>query len=425
MKIAIVNHSDVRGGASVVSFRLMEALRREGADVSMLVMHRATASPHVIQAGPAWRRKAAFLAEHADIFLHNGFDRSDLFKVSVATAGMPLHRHPVITEADAVILNWVNQGMLSLAEIGRMARAGKKIFWVMHDMWNMTGICHHAGECRRFCAECGLCPLVHRHHASEGDLSHRVWRRKKELYDSADITFVAVSRWLGKLAEESALLHDRLVEVIPNAFPTDEFISDSKHAPVSRESLGLPEGNLVLMGAARLDDPVKGLPVAVEALNRLDDTVRAGQSAPATAVFFGALRNPHALDSLRLPYVHLGTVSDTQVLRSLYAHAVVVLSSSLYETLPGTLIEGQASGCYPVSFGRGGQSDIIDHLRTGYIARYLDPDDLCRGITEGLARRYDADELRRSVDERFSARSVACRWLALLGNQTVDSAIKK
>ncbi len=38
---------------------------------------------------------------------------------------------------------------------------------------------------------------------------------------------------------------------------------------------------------------------------------------------------------LRLPHIHLGTVSGATA-RELYAHADIVLSTSLYETLPGT-----------------------------------------------------------------------------------------
>ena len=41
MKVTIVNHSDVVGGASMVSLRLMEALQAEGVDARMLVMKQS------------------------------------------------------------------------------------------------------------------------------------------------------------------------------------------------------------------------------------------------------------------------------------------------------------------------------------------------------------------------------------------------
>ena len=45
MKIVIINHSDTLGGASVVSYRLMKALRAMGVDASMLVSHKAGNDP--------------------------------------------------------------------------------------------------------------------------------------------------------------------------------------------------------------------------------------------------------------------------------------------------------------------------------------------------------------------------------------------
>ena len=121
MKIVIINHSDTLGGASVVSRRLMHALRSLGHDAWMLVTHRASDDPHVVTAAPKWRSRLSFIAEHARIFLNNGHNREDLFKASIATDGLQLATHPLVRNADAVILNWVNQGMLSLYEIGRIA----------------------------------------------------------------------------------------------------------------------------------------------------------------------------------------------------------------------------------------------------------------------------------------------------------------
>lgn len=403
MKVVIINHSDTLGGASVVSFRLMEALRAQGVDARMLVGHKNTTSPYVAEVGHQSRYKATFLAEHLDIFLHNGLSRQRLFQVSTAKYGLPLSEHPWVREADAVMLNWVNQGLLSLNEIGRIV-AVKPTLWTMHDMWNMTGICHHAGECRRFMADCGDCPLLGKM-ASPNDLSHSTFMRKSRLYSGGRITFVAVSRWLGNLARQSRLLRGECLEVIPNAFPVEEF------AAIERTEKGPDTSRTIIMGAARLDDPVKGLPLAVGAFNLLADR---GWGNKVKVVLFGALRDPAALDGLRLPYEHVGMVDDPGRLRALYGVADIVVSSSLYETLPGTLIEGQASGCYPVSFGRGGQRDIIDHPSTGYIAPEMTAVSLAAGLEYALKHPADPALLRESVASRFSSSAVARSYISLL-----------
>ena len=405
MKIVIINHSDTRGGASVVSYRLMKALRALGHDASMLVGHKATDDPDVHLVGKRGRLKAAFLAEELRIFAGNGLNRSDMFKVSIGSAGLPLSRHPLVRQADAVILAWVNQGLLSLRECARIA-AEKPTYWAMHDMWCLTGICHHAGTCRRYTAVpgCGYCPLLH-WEASRRDLSRRTWSRKVDTYAMRRIHFVPVSSWLRDRCKESSLMRGQHISLIPNAFPVEDFYIEPKS---SRQSLGLPEGKkLILMGAARLDDPVKGLPYAIEALNGLDrDDVH--------AVFFGALRDPHALDGLRLPHTSLGTVSSPDVLHELYAHASVVLSSSLYETLPGTLIEGQAAGCMPVAFDSGGQRDIISTPAEGILVPPYSTTALTAALTAALDTPTPPALLRQTVSNKFSAPAVARQWLALL-----------
>lgn len=40
MKIALINKSDTTGGAAVVTYRLMQALRDAGADARMLVLEK-------------------------------------------------------------------------------------------------------------------------------------------------------------------------------------------------------------------------------------------------------------------------------------------------------------------------------------------------------------------------------------------------
>lgn len=402
-KVVLINHSDVKGGASVVTFRLMMALSRAGVDARMVVTDKATANLRVAQATPQWRHELAFLRECARLFAATGFKKSDIFKLSSACCGMPLHRHPWVREADAVILNWINQGTMSLSEIEKIHAMGKKIAWTLHDMWPVTGLCHHAGACDKYTQGCGNCPFL-RNGAGANDLSAKVFRRKNALYRRVPIHFVAISSWIADCCARSPLTAAQDVTLIPNAFPVEEF---SVTPSLSRSDLGLPAGKkLIIMGAARLDDPIKNLPLAVETLNRVN--------APAAAVFFGNIRDPHALDGLRMQHVALGPVDSAQRVAQIYAHADVVLSTSRYETLPGTLIEGMAAGAVPVATGNGGQRDIIVPGQDGYIAAQDDPDELAVLIEHALANPFPRPRQHQAVVRRFAAERVANAYIQLL-----------
>ena len=400
MRIVLISNSDNRGGAAVVTYRLMCALRDLGHRADMLVAHKDSDDPAVHVAGAAWRVKKDFIAEHLRILRACGYARRNLFKISIATDGLPLSRHPLVRQADAVLLGWVNQGLLSLDEIQRIA-AEKPVVWTMHDMWNLTSLCHHAHDCRQYTQApgCADCPLVVRK-----KLGSSTWSRKKKLYDAAGIRFVAVSTWLQRCSAQSSLMRGMKVECIPNAFPVDEFYIEPRR---SRSSLGLPDGKrIILMGAARLDDPIKGLFYAINALNALPGN-------DAVAVFYGAIRNPDALAGLRFPHITLGPV-DIATIRELCAHATVVMSTSLYETLPGTLIEGMAAGCTPVSFDKGGQCDIITNPQEGYLVPAYDTKKFAAALRGALDAPCNPLSQRAAVGDRFTATAIARRYVSLL-----------
>lgn len=409
MKVVILSKSDGRGGAAIVSYRLMEALREQGVDARMLVAEKLTDSPYVSLAGSPLSRKWKFLTERLSIFVKNGFDRSTLFKIDTGQSGLPLWRHPLVRQADAVLVGWVNQAFLSLDGVARIAAMGKKIIWTMHDMWNFTGICHHAGTCRHFTQCCGDCPLL-RKRASSSDLSRKVWKRKELLYGRYPIDFVAVSSWLENLSRESGLLGTKNVSLIPNPFPIPvSFIRSERPDDEKR----------IVFGAARIDDPIKGFPIFCEALKvfsaRYPELVR-----KTSVVLYGGIHDPSLLDNLALKSEYLGEIHGMQALREVYDNADVVVSTSHYENLPGTLVEGQAFGCVPVAFDRGGQRDIISHLQTGYLVEWSDnPAVRAEAVAEGIAwaLEHSADLINKmsdSVNSKFSYSAVASRYLALI-----------
>lgn len=414
MKIALICKSDSTGGAAVVTFRLMNALRANGMDARMIVTEKKSGSPHVIEAASQNKSLVPFLAERLRIFAGNGFNRKTLFRIDTASDGLSLHRIPFVREADVICLNWVNQGVVSLKGIRKLAALGKPLVWTMHDMWNMTGICHHAGYCQKFLGprgECGDCPLLE-HKASKNDLSHKVWQHKRNLYDSVNINFVAVSTWLADTARKSSLMHDSDISVIPNAFDTTTISLPTKTAVSDNR-----DSARIIFGAARIDDPVKNHHTLVEATKILADKYPQ-EAKRLELVTFGSLKDPDALKGVAIRHTHLGRISPEEI-RDIYESGSVVVSTSEWETLPGTLIEGQAWGCVPVALDHGGQPDIIDHLSTGYLAPWSDNRKenalrIAEGILWGINNRNSVIQImQHSVIEKFAENTVAEKYIRL------------
>ena len=405
MKVVIINRSDSIGGAAIASHRLLHALIDEGVEAHMLVIDKQlTDDPAVMTVGNGLKNKWNFLAERMGIALRTGFDRDTLFKIDPATHGLNLARHPLVKDADVIVLGWINQGMLSLKGVEQLAALGKPVIWVMHDMWNCTGVCHHSIDCTAFQSTCQACPLLG---GKTNDLSTDTQRRKAELYRKyPNIHFVAVSNWLRRQCRESSLMSKYDVSVIPNAFPIEKFTP--LRLPNSDYGID-PDKKVMVMGAARLDDPVKGFDMLIDTTKYIA-SVMPDLAQRLHLLLFGGIKDASLLEQIALPYTHLGTVSDVT---RVYTYADVVLSTAQRESFGLTLLEGLACGCVPVTFGKGGQDDIVDHLNTGYVAMFQEPADMAHGIAWAIDAPVTRQQLHQAAAQKFDAGIIARQFVEL------------
>ena len=64
-----------------------------------------------------------------------------------------------IKNADIIYLHWVLGGFLNLENIEQLAKLGKPVIFIMHDMWTITGGCHHSFTCEKYKSKCGDCQM--------------------------------------------------------------------------------------------------------------------------------------------------------------------------------------------------------------------------------------------------------------------------
>ena len=409
MKVLIVNTSERTGGAAVAASRLTEALINNGVKAKMLVGQKQTAALYVAPIDQRLRYRLAFVWERAVIWLRNRLSKKNLFKVSIANAGVDITKTQEFKEADIIHLHWVNQGLLSLKGLEKILNSGKPVVWTMHDMWEATAICHHAYDCHHYEEACGECPFLL--HPSQRDLSNQIFRKKQRMLAKADsLTFVAVSQWLAGCSRKSALIGAFPIEVIPNVISLSRFtIVDRNDA---RSTLGVTEPWVISFGAARLDDPIKGFEYLAEALEKLTATGRLRRD-DVRLLLFGNVRDAGIFDRLTVPYTHLGYIDEEDRMSLIYSASNTTVSSSLYETFGQTLIEAMACGSVPVSFDGSGQADIITHQKNGYLAKRLSAESLAEGIMWALHSQLTPQELRRSVSRRYCESVVANRYVEL------------
>lgn len=409
MKVLLVNTSESNGGAAIAASRILEALRDEGIDVTMMVCSPESHGEAVVSVGGRLQKQWCFIWERFVIWINNRLSRKNLFKVSIADTGIDITKTKEFKQADIINLHWVNQGMLSLRGIGKILRSGKQVVWTMHDMWPFTGICHYAYDCSGYENACGNCHFLHS--PGRRDLSSLVFHRKKKMFSQANnLSFVAVSSWLADRARSSMLIKPFAVHVIPNVLPLDKFsIIDRSKA---RNDLGIIEPYVISFGAARIDDPIKGFNYLTEALRLLLESGNFKREEIRLLVF-GNIRDASILEKVPVPYSNLGYINDPGIMSQIYSASNTTVSSSLYETFGQTMIESMSCGSVPVSFNGSGQADIINHLSNGYLAERMSAKSLAEGIAWALRCNISPTELHQSVINRYSGKIVAQQYLSI------------
>ena len=395
MNILILNTSERTGGAAVAAGRLGKALRKGGIPVDKLVREDTCLN------------RFRFYWERLIIFLFNHLSRKNLFTVSIANTGVDVSNHPLVKEADIIHLHWVNQGFLSLKDIKALIKLGKPIVWTMHDMWPCTGICHHARDCEKFQTRCEACFFLN----SRGkDLSTFVFDKKQALYKDANMTFVGCSQWLANRARQSRLLQNKTVLSIPN--PIDMNIYHPMDQGQARQSLGLPLGKkLLLFGALNVTDKRKGIDYLIAALQEI-------KNQDIELVVFGLVKED-IRNLFPVPIHPMGYLSDESKIVELYNAVDVFITSSLEENLPNTIMESMACGTPCVGFEIGGIPEMIDHKINGYVANYMDANDLANGIQWILNNPNPQallDACVKKVQENYGEQIVAEKYLALYQN---------
>ena len=112
---------------------------------------------------------------------------------------------------------------------------------------------------------------------------------------------------------------------------------------------------------------------ALQNLEKLTDTHN------IDLVIFGGGNN---IDCTELNYkIHkFNLIDNDRILQRLYCAADLMIVPSKMEAFGLSALEAMSCGTPVVGFENTGLGDIIDHKKTGYLAKYLDENDFVQGI---------------------------------------------
>ena len=408
MKVVVVNTYDIQGGAARAAYRLHNALLSENVDSKMLVQSKFSDDYTVIGPKTKIQKFLSRLRPLLDALRLRCYkNRSQtLFSLNWLPFSTFASRINDINP-DVVHLHWVNDGFMRIEDLVKIKAP---IVWSLHDMWPFTDGYHYD-------------PSFDIHHyglISEPKLpcQAKIFKRKEKIFSEIKkITVVGLSKWLKDCSKQSVLLSQKPHINLPNPIDTKIYAPfDKCHA---RCLFSLPSNKkLVLFGAmGATSDSRKGFKELSEALALLD--------TDSELVVFGS-REPEFPHNFKQKVHYLGLLCDDVSLRVLYSAADVMVVPSLQENLSNAIMESLACATPVVSFDIGGNSDLVEHQKTGYLAKPFDTNDLAKGIDWVLsAMNYEelCHNSRSKVLSEFDSKVVVKKYIKLYESM-IDSRAK-
>lgn len=402
MKIVHLSSADISGGAALAAFRLHKGLQRAGDESSMFVATKASEDASVAcyraPTGAFFQaqRRVRGLRIRADFAMYR---RSRPVGYEAFSDDRTRFGHKILSQlpaCDIINLHWIAGLVDYKGMMGAMTERAP-VVWRLADMNAFTGGCHYDEDCRRFTTGCGRCPQLGS--SEQQDLSHRIWKRKKEAFDGLDRTrlhIVTLCRWMSDQVKESPLLSRFPVTLIPNGVDLDSFAPRDR--VFARSVLGIPaDARVAMFVSDDLTNRRKGFSLLLDALAGMN------KYSHLFLVSVGKGRPPPTGD---VPCLHLGHVNNDRWLSLIYSAADVFVIPSLQDNLPNTVLEAMACGIPVVGFAAGGISDMVRDGATGLLLRVGDVDGLRNALSELLADSLTRDSMgnngRRVAEQEYS-----------------------
>lgn len=414
VKIVHISYWDIAGGAAIATNRLHTIMLQNGIDSSMLVFDKQSQDKTIFSLNTRINNFKLQFYNHFSSLLLKKY-RPFIGNFSINCWGLDISEHPLIKEANVVYIHWINNSMLSLYSIKKILDKNKFIIFFLHDMYALTGGCHHSLQCDRFKQKCGYCSMLNSKFYY--DISFIQLQFKKYcLENKSNFIVVSPSTWLADCASNS-LFKRNIVKVIPNPIDTESFHFIS--SDVARNHLGLSlEKKLLLFGADKgTDNPYKGWSYLREVLLSSDFA----NSEYALVVFGGVCDDPKIKE--RFEIYNMGVITDFSVMNLLYSASDVFIMPSIAESFGQTALEAITCGTPVAAFNVGGLTDIVIHKRTGYLANYQDVDSLREGIEWCLDienRKCFYNQCRQHVISNFSSSVIFKKHLSLINSIILD-----
>ena len=224
--------------------------------------------------------------------------------------------------------NWYN--LISQKEILRLSQEGFRVVLTLHDERFFTGGCHYSLECKKFKIDCNRCPeLVNVFNSLPSKNLNSIVKSLEK--SSANLVFIAPSKWIKEEALSSLLLRNQRVVFIPNTLgPKVESMRYQLYTPRSSKSV-------LKIGIASMDNSsyVKG-----------GDLISEVESEVASK-------------NLQVKMIYLSQIESKHSQKDFWGKIDYLLVASRADNSPNVIHEAKSFGIPIIASDIGGISELL------------------------------------------------------------------
>lgn len=372
MKILHINTSSSKGGAAIAAYRHTEAMKKAGLDAHLLAKTGDDLPLATVLTNNVRDRIWSY-----SLFKFTNAIRKPYMPFSFMTRNYGLEQIKEVQEADIVYIHWVNN-FLGFRDIDWLLKSKKRVVWYMHDMWPITGGCHHSLSCVGYHTDCKGCDQL----LKLSNLAHYQLQKKMNHWFNADNLFIASpSKWLANKAAESSLFSEKKIVTCPNVLDTAIFRPSDKRKIKNRLGLDCKKKYVLFGASVGLKNPFKGMGYLYDALLQLNPEYE--------ILLMGNPGDDYPQNLIDRTHV-MGYVTDDLEKVDIYNASDVFVLPSIAENYPNMVIEAMACGVPVVGFKVGGVVEQITHKYNGFLAETSVASSLKEGMEWVL--KYDNQE---------------------------------
>lgn len=286
---------------------------------------------------------------------------------------------------DVLNIHWAAY-LLSLGELDALSRAGKPMFFTLHDFHYLTGGCHYPATCTKFEVGCHNCPQVDRSRISPPRIA-RNHAIKREIFARPNVNLISPSAWLRDRAVHAGIVPRERAHLLRNPY-----------SPLREPMLERPDASIrVLLIADSLAEGRKQMPLALDALAALMAGLNARGATNHLKVDLvgrGDTAITTRLNAAGVPFTAHGRITDHARLTELFSRTNLLLTCSNEDNWPNILVEAGAYGALPIVGPGHGCEEFVRHYNFGQVASSYDPDAFAQAMILAVERQSQTESLR-------------------------------